>query len=199
MPGPGLSGMFFSRYGSGVVVGANDSDQPARLRDHAVAYVYYFNAKGDPIEQRVDTTAIVQAKPTPPIDFAAPIRLEGFELANPQVKKGQPIILVLYWRALKRIDKDYSVFVRLVDKSGNEIAGYEKYPRDGKSPTSRWVPGQRIVDAIVMSVPDRVPIGNYRLEVGLSDPSTMLPVLILNAASHASRDRVSIEPLWSSE
>ena len=192
VPGPDLSGMFFSRYGSSVVVGANDSDQPARLRDHAAAFVYYFNALGDPIEQRVDMNVTVNATPPPPIDFAASIRLEGFELVNPEVKEGDPILLLLYWRAQSRINSDYTVFVHLVDQNGNEVAGYEKYPRGGKAPTSTWVPGQRIVDAIVLPLPDNLPADNrYQLEIGMFDASNGQRIEIQGVDS-AVADRVLV-------
>jgi hypothetical protein len=194
VPGSNLSGMFFSRYGAGVLVGANDSDQLARLRDHAVAYVYHFNAQGDPIEQRVDKNATVTATPAPPVDFAAPIRLEGWELVNPQVKRGQPIILILYWRALSRIHSDYVVFVHLIDQNGSEVAGYEKYPRGGKSPTSAWMPGQRIVDAIVLPLPGDLPVGSpYQLELKLFDPSSHQPLGIPGADGTTAADRVLVK------
>ncbi len=199
VPGPGLSGMFFSRYGSSVVVGANDSDQPARLRDHAVAYVYYFNAQGDPVEQQVEKNVTAQATPTPPVDFAGSIRLEGFELVSSRPKQGQPILLLLYWRALERTNNHYIVFVHLVDQNGTEIAGYEKEPRGGKLPTSAWMPGQRIVDAIQIPLPDQVPAGKYRLQVGLYDATTMKRLQTLNASGGVNGDQMTIEPLQVAE
>ncbi len=196
VPGPNLSGMFFSRYGSSVFVGANDSDQPARLRDHATAFVYYFNAKGDPIEQHVDKNASVDVTPTLPVDFATSIRLEGVELVNPAVTEGEPLLLLLYWRALNRVNGDYTVFVHLVDQNGTEVAGYEKYPRGGKSPTSTWMPGQRIVDAIILPTPNTLAANNYyRLEVGMFDTANRLRLAISRTNDPAVVDRISLGPL----
>jgi len=199
VPGPGLSGMFFSRYGSSVLVGANDSDQPAGLRDHRVAYVYTFDAQGGRKEQPVAKEPVALSTPSVPVDLGDSIRLEGFELVNATIKKDQPIILLLYWRGLKLIGKDYTVFVHLIDQNNRVLAGYDGEPRGGKSPTRAWVPGQRIVDAIQIPVPDQIPVGVYRLEVGLYDASTSQRLQVLDANGQVTGDRVLIEPLQSAE
>ena len=196
VPGLNLSGMFFSRYGPGVVVGANDGDQPARLRDHATTFVYYFDAQGDPVELRVDKNAVVRASPDLPVDFSAPIRLDALEMVNPQVKKGQPILLLLYWRALKPIDADEVVFAHLVDQKGNVVASYEKEPRGGKSSTSVWIPNRRIVDAIILPAPGDLPAGSgYRVELGMLNPSDGKPLGVLNREGNVAADRILIEPI----
>ncbi len=196
VPGTNLSGMFFSRYGSSVESSSTDSDVPANLRAHPLAYVYYFDDHGDQFEQRVDPQAVARANPAPPVDFAAPIRLEGLELVNAQVKQGQPILLLLYWQALKPIAKDYTVFVHLIDQRGVEVAGYEKEPRRSTAPTSTWVPGARIVDAIVLPLPNDLPAADsYRLEVGMFDAATQQRVPILGADGKAPEDRIVIAPV----
>jgi len=199
VPGPGLSGMFFSRYGSSLLVGANDSDQPAGLRDHQVAYVYTFDARGGRKEQLVAKEPVARSTPSVPVDLGNSVRLEGFELVNATIKREQPIILLLYWRGLKPIGKDYTVFVHLIDQSNRVLAGYDGEPRGGKSPTHAWVPGQRIVDAIQIPLPDSIPVGVYRLEVGLYDASTTQRLQVLDVNGRATGDRILIEPLQSAE
>ena len=154
--------MFFSRYGRGVVVSANDGDQAARLRDHSVAYVYTFDAQGNQAEQLVGRQDPASAGAILPVTFAGSIRLEGYELANSTIEPGKPIVLLLYWSALEPVGKDYVVFVHLVDRQGATVAGHEKEPREGAAPTSAWIPGQRVVDAVTLSLPSKLEPGRLR-------------------------------------
>lgn len=195
VPGPGLSGMFFSRYGSPVLAMATDSAVPANLRAHALAYVYYFDAEGNQMEQRVEKETAAHAAPPPPIIFGDSIRLDGFELVSENVKRGQALLLLLYWRGTRPIAQDYTVSVHVVDDAGQTVAGYDKEPRRGKAPTSSWTPGELIVDAIQLPIPEEVKPGVDRLEVGLYDAATQQRLDIVDASGKAATDRLVIEPL----
>ena len=159
-----LSVMFLLRYGKHVTVDGTDDNQPhrlARLGDASVVYVYYFDQTGKPIEAKVAKDAATQASPPLPARFSVPIQLEGYEVTDNEFKPGESLVLFLYWRALEKIEKDYIVFVHLLDRDGNQIAGYDRSPREGKFPTSAWTPGALIVDHIVMMIPP----GSWRVEI----------------------------------
>jgi len=97
VPGPNLSGMFFWQYGARVFASANDSGQPAKLRDHANAYVIYWDAAGNQKEQRVEKDLAARASLVLPVQLGD-AQLAGYELARANVKRGEPIVLWLYWR-----------------------------------------------------------------------------------------------------
>ncbi|HYW89976.1 MAG TPA: hypothetical protein VFB50_19540, partial [Chloroflexota bacterium] len=40
-------------------------------------------------------------------------------------------------------------------------------PRNGRAPTTSWIPGELIDDELELSVPSGVPQGEYPIEVGL--------------------------------
>ncbi len=195
VPGPNLSGMFFTRYGTRVTVGATDSGQPARLRDHAVAYVYYFDAQENQREQRVETELTVRATPAPPLTLAEPIRLEGYELARARVSRGEAFLLMLYWRARAPLAHDYTISVRLVDAAGRTIIEYFKEPRLGAAPTSAWRADELIVDAVQLPVPSDAAPGAYRLEVALYDAATQQRIGIVDASGTVLAERMTIEPV----
>ncbi len=192
LPGPSLSGMLFWYYGSGVTSLATDSSHVAGLREHAAAFVYYFDADGSQKEIYVRKEMTARAAPSLPLDLGGTVRLEGFELANSRVQAGEPIVLFLYWRGLKRMDADYLLTVRLVGPSGT-VAAYQQSPRRGRAPTSSWTVGDLVVDALVLPV--QAPAGSYRLEVEMSDPATGQAL----AAADASAGRILIEPVSISE
>lgn len=201
-----IAGLFFLQYGKNVSVSGTFADgrlytggrvraERARLSDYATAYVYYFDEMNHPIQVSVQKDAITYASPAPPHDFQVPIRLAGYEVTSTKIKKGEPLVLLLYWSATGKMDKDYTVFVHLMDANGQMITGDDSYPRNGKERTSEWRADRFTADAHVLSIQQDAPVGkNYRLEVGLYYLPTMQRVLIVNEEGVPFIDQVVIEP-----
>ncbi len=190
-----LSGMFLLRYGPGVTVGSNDWGAGA-LRGHNATFVYYFDEAGR--ARQVPVEKAIKANPSPPtpINFQSMIRLEGYELAQSTIKRGEVVIALLYWRAVTTIDKDYTVFVHLIDENGQMRAGYDSQPRKGEAPTRAWIPNQAVVDAIVLTVPPDTPTGNnYSLEVGLYYLPTSQRLGIIDDQGRSIADKFVLAPL----
>jgi hypothetical protein len=81
--------------------------------------------------------------------------------------------LTLYWRAKAVVEDDYTVFVHLVDQGGKLWGQGDSVPVRGMYPTSAWLPGQLVEDRHVIRVDPDVPLGSYRVLVGLYDPATL--------------------------
>ncbi len=191
-----LQGLFMTRYGIQLKVSGTEVNAPAGLREHKVSFAYYFDETAKPHEIPVSPTDPVLPSSHFPVAFDVPIRLEGYEVVNPVVQRGDPLILLLYWRTVAQVDKDYSVFVHLLDDAGRVVAGYDSQPRRGESPTSKSRVGQLVVDAIVLHPPTDVTIGeDYRLELGLYDQPTMQRSLVVNEAGDAVSDHVTLAPI----
>jgi hypothetical protein len=191
-----LSGMFFLRYGAAVRVASDESgSQRANLRDHANAYVIYFDDQRRTRELPVDKSFSIEARPSLPITFTAPIQLEDFELASANVKPAQAIVVILYWRARARMAENYAMRVELVDARGAVLAQAEQTPRRGQAPTSAWLSGALVADAIQLPIAEHVPPGAYRLEIALYDAATRQRVPIVDARGNAITDRVVIESI----
>lgn len=167
-----ISGMALVHYGRHVQVKNPDQSERALLRAHNAAYVYYFDETGRPLEVVVSKTESPRATRELPVDFENGIRLNGFEVANPIIKRGNPLVILLYWSAQK-IQQDYTVFSHLVDEKGNMISGYDSQPRQGSVPTSAWRANQLVVDSVLILIPDDAPPGDhYRVELGLYELAT---------------------------
>ncbi|HJW83181.1 MAG TPA: phospholipid carrier-dependent glycosyltransferase [Anaerolineae bacterium] len=116
--------------------------------------------------------------PAPPVGLALQfddvIRLDGYRLAQ----NGAAIDLDLHWSALARPTEDYTVFVHLLDSRDVIVAQWDSQPLTGDYPTSWWRPGERILDARRLPLPDGLSAGAYRLEVGLyrASDGSRLPV-----------------------
>lgn len=190
-----LSGMFTLRYGNGISVSGTDRGEPANLRRYEHALVYDFDSTGKAHEVQVDKESSVTASPDAPIAFSNSIHLSGYELSSQSLAQGQTLVLLLYWYADTTVDRDYTVFVHLIDSNGQVIKGTDSQPRGGKAPTSSWRPGASIVDHAVIPIdPSVPPQGGYALEVGLYDLATGQRLSILDELGTPVADRVSIGP-----
>ena len=201
------SGMFFLRYGSGVTVMCSDveaggvewgsiqENRFAGLRDHKNSVVYYYDDLNRRHEVPVDPKADSIASLVPPVDFQVPIRLEGYELTSSSLKRGSELVVLLYWKAQGSIEKDYTVFVHLVDENGRQISGRDGQPRNGFAPTNTWRKDKLVVDARIVPIPPDAPIGSKcRLEIGLYYFPTMERLAIVDATGQAMTDTFVIQP-----
>jgi len=99
-------------------------------------------------------------------DFDGRAALIGFDVPQ-SARPGDVILLRLYWRAQSILNRDYTVFVHLLDDSNRLIAQADSQPRDGAYPTSAWAVGDVIPDDHTLSLPAGLASGAYTLRVGL--------------------------------
>lgn len=176
----GLAGMFFLRYGKGVTV--RNWTQYAGLRDYNVAWVYYFDEQRRPQKIDVEKDARTIVEPTLPIDFQVPLRLEGYEVSHATLKRGVPLALILYWRALDTLPQNYAVFVHLVDQRGTIVTQADGQPRKGQAPMTTWEPRRPFTDVVLVPIDENVPLGSeYRLMLGIYDARTGARVPLQNS------------------
>lgn len=110
--------------------------------------------------------------------------LEGFTLEQQTVRAGEPLPLVLVWRAAETPPGALTVFTHLLDDSGRYIGGHDSPPAGGNRPTTSWVAGEYIVDEHALTLEDTAYRGRARIEVGLYDPDTGQRVLLSGGADH---------------
>ena len=106
------------------------------------------------------------------------VELVGYDLPETAVAPGSPLEVTLYWHALQTPDRNYRVFVHLLDAKGQIVAQHDGQPQNGAYPTSVWDTGEVIADEHVLDLPADLPAGSYRLRVGwyLPDSGDRLPV-----------------------
>lgn len=202
---PELAGMFFLRYGTNVSVGSTYDDgriytggilksERANLQDYATSYVYYFDEMNHPVQVPTDRETVTQTNVALPCDFQVPIRLEGYEITSSMLKRNEPMVVILYWRATGQIEKNYTVFVHLVNADGKIVTSHDGYPRNGEEKTSLWRINQFTADAHVLFTPADAEIKeDYRLEVGLYHLPTLERLSVICGQEQKS-DHVRIFP-----
>jgi len=97
--------------------------------------------------------------------FEQAISIAGLDLP-PDLPPGSAWPVVLQWQALAPLEEDYTVFLQLLGPDGQVVAQQDKAPLDGAAPTSSWTPGEVVRDSFSLTLPDRLPPGQYRLITG---------------------------------
>ncbi|MHB8620659.1 MAG: glycosyltransferase family 39 protein [Chloroflexota bacterium] len=92
--------------------------------------------------------------------FGGAIELSGYDLP--------PGRIVLHWKDLDPVKRDYTVFVHVLDAAGHLVAQHDAQPQAGRYPTSLWAPGDQVLDPIPLAVApgQRLQIGLYTLPSG---------------------------------
>jgi hypothetical protein len=94
---------------------------------------------------------------------------QGIILADAQIqtdKTGAPAAIDLSWRADETQQRDYAVFLQVLDADDHIVAQVDRAPQEGEYPTSTWRAGDVIADRYELAVPpgakwDRVIVGLY--------------------------------------
>lgn len=103
------------------------------------------------------------------------------------LRPGEGVQLNLYWRALAPLDRDYTLFIHVLDQRGATVAQRDLPPRAGDYPPSRWQPGELVVDQADLPLP-ALPPGTYRVEMGLYDAASGARLPIEGAGGAAGAD-----------
>ncbi len=95
------------------------------------------------------------------------IALTGYTLERDSARPGDSICLTLFWQAVDRVAKSYTVFVHVVDSAGQPVAQTDSPPLGGTAPTDTWQVGATIIDRYAVQIgPNTLP-GEYDLRVGM--------------------------------
>ena len=120
------------------------------------------------------------------------VRLVGFDAQTENLQPGQEWPVTLYWHSQGPLDKDYTVFVHLVDGNGVTVAQGDGPPLQQFYPTSAWVAGEILNDPHSVALPQDIPPGQYRLFVGLYDPVSGYRLPVLDQADNMQDNQVLV-------
>ncbi len=93
------------------------------------------------------------------------------------VRAGQSLTLELHWQGQQWLEQDYTVFAHLLGPYNPATGGPLWAQDDGQPlreghPTTRWRPGEVVIDTRVLDVLPQTPPGVYQIEIGLYDALT---------------------------
>jgi hypothetical protein len=110
--------------------------------------------------------------------FGDQIELTRANLYPATLHSGGTLCVELDWRALNTPDGDYTVFVHLVDPSGQVVAQTDLQPQGGFAPTSQWTAGKPQIDRHGLILPDNLAAGDYTVRLGLYRSDNQSPLRV---------------------
>jgi 4-amino-4-deoxy-L-arabinose transferase-like glycosyltransferase len=97
--------------------------------------------------------------------------LRGWTLSGPN-RPGDTPELTLIWHALGRQNRNWTIFVHLVDGQEQIVAEDNRPPQDDAFPMLQWVAGDWVQDRHPLALPATLAPGEYHIRVGLFFPRT---------------------------
>ena len=139
-----------------------------------------------------DKMAFGLINPSPPTNVldatVGNLRVLGYDLATPTVRRGQSAELVTHFQLAGKIDPGWRLFFHLEGPAG--FRNLDHVPVEGVYPMERWRPGQHIRDRMHITFTQGMPPGTYSVYLGLFKGSQRQPVT--PAAASDGRDRLRV-------
>jgi hypothetical protein len=136
-------------------------------------------------------------------DFGGEMKLLGYDLDTTALMPGETLRLTLYWQSHIPMDRNWSIFLHVVDDQNVIVAQRDRYPGQGALATTLLQPGQTFADHYAFVLPEATyaPASAY-IEVGLydwNDPARFRLPLVSAQTADASLpskpDALALAPL----
>ncbi|NJP04400.1 MAG: phospholipid carrier-dependent glycosyltransferase [Chloroflexaceae bacterium] len=82
------------------------------------------------------------ANPPPPVDFGSLVRLYDYAVDDSMLRSDGVITVTTHWQARNQIERDYLMFVHVLDAQGERLGGVDVPPGGPRAPTRVWLPWQ---------------------------------------------------------
>jgi hypothetical protein len=94
------------------------------------------------------------------------VRWRGYDLPDVPVDPGTALPITIYWQVEAPIDRDWKIFIHLLDETGEGFAQLDQVPLGQFNPPTSWQPGRLVVDQYELPLPSDLPPGRYQLVFG---------------------------------
>jgi len=165
-------------------------------RNEPVTVLHWTRRSGDTLDLGMVTVKGREHRfDRPPIShpqvarFGESMQFLGYDL---QREGSSTMQLTLYWQALARMDRSYTVFTHLVDRDNRIWAQHDGLPQGGAAPTTGWLPGEVLADQHTLVLKPGAPAGEYRLLIGLYDATSGQRLPVLDAAGRPMGDYIQL-------
>lgn len=135
------------------------------------------------IYKRDDKTYAIYSSPEGLTDYKIATKnavnfSDKIKLLDYKITKGEgEYKLTFFWECLNPIDKNYKIFVHVIDPEGRPLLNADHYPASGKYPTNYWRKGELIREEI--GIASALP-ANFHIYVGIYEEETMSRLSVNN-------------------
>lgn len=126
------------------------------------------------------------------VNLGDQIELLGYDLEADTVRPGEVVSCTLYWRAIREIDQNYTVFNHLMGQDGQAWGMWDNQPQRGALPTTRWRPGQVVADPYQIPVAADAPAGPLQWHVGMYNALNMARLPVRDEQGQVSGDHIVV-------
>jgi hypothetical protein len=131
--------------------------------------------------------------------FDGKMALIGFGVSPHRLRTGDRFKLSLLWRAVGKMEDDYTVFTHLLDAEGHFLGQHDSQPQGGQAPTSTWHQGEVIRDEHDLTVSSNVSADVGYIVVGVYSLPTMERLPLLDEKGQVVDDKVVLMQLQITE
>ena len=129
------------------------------------------------------------------VNFGDKVALLNVDVPERALQPAGQLSVNLTWQALEQMDRNYTIFVQVVNAQDQIVGQVDGWPVQGTHPTSDWQPGEVVRDPYRVQLADTLPSGRYRLLVGLYRLDTLQRLPVLNESGVAVDDKVVLPGL----
>jgi hypothetical protein len=101
--------------------------------------------------------------------FGNELRLHRYEFSKSRLTTNESLVVTVFWGVEKQPTADHTLFVHVIDQSGQVVTQLDRPTGGLQSPTSTWVEGQAWRDSYPIVLPPELADGLYSVRVGLYD------------------------------
>lgn len=128
------------------------------------------------------------------IRYDGGISLLGYTIPLTEtLRGGQTLRPIVYWRAEQKLSARYVVQVRLLDKEDHIWAEDNSEPEGGNFPTNSWKVGEPVGDQYTLSLPPTMPPSDYRITIGVYDPSSERNLVANDSSGQPPGDSIVLD------
>jgi hypothetical protein len=107
------------------------------------------------------------------------------------VQSGQDLGVTVFWRPRSTTVQTLTVVLEVVSPSGETLAHYAGYPRNGEYATTTWIFDQLFADAYTLRIPAGTPpLSGAQLRLGLLDPQQQQHLQVTGGAADSTHSWV---------
>jgi hypothetical protein len=146
-----------------------DSSRPALAQEGSRVTIDGLSVEAQALDPAGVQRPRVDTPPMRPLHvrFGPAIWLVGYDLTTPERAPGETVEVILYWRTFASLDRQYTIFVHLLDAAGQWVTGWDMMPRYNTYPTTDWPVAELIDDAHIVPLAADIPPGEYTLALGM--------------------------------
>ena len=127
---------------------------------------------------------------TETLNFANTVNLIGSEIRTPQVKPGQQVEVITYWRIATLTDQEAVLFTHVL--SGDPAQPVLAQQDSLDVPSYYWLPGDAFAQVHRFIIPADAKPGTYPLEVGFYTSADQKRWPVLDSAGNSIGDHINI-------